>query len=149
MSKRAVALAVSAAVVLTLIVFGVVLSRQRVRRHRVFRPAAGEVRPQPPSGIPGVERWTEAFQSLDAEELDDLLDELEQRHPEQYKKWWLGYLHARALIEHGEEREAAQRLAAGPASAPGGAFGLGGGMPDPAELNDLQLPPGFEKFLGR
>jgi signal recognition particle subunit SRP54 len=49
-----------------------------------------------------------------------------------------------------QEREAAQRAAAGPASPgmPGGAFGLGEGaaVPDPA---DLQLPPGFEKFLGR
>jgi signal recognition particle subunit SRP54 len=48
-----------------------------------------------------------------------------------------------------QEREAAQRGTAGPASAPGGAFGLGAGAPDPAELADLQLPPGFEKFLGR
>src|SRR4051794_5455577 len=47
-----------------------------------------------------------------------------------------------------QEREAAQRTATGPA-VPGGAFGLGGGAPDPAELADLELPPGFEKFLGR
>jgi len=52
-----------------------------------------------------------------------------------------------------QEREAAQRAAAGPASGtPGGAFGLGNGAgaaaaaPDPANLD---LPPGFEKFLGR
>jgi signal recognition particle subunit SRP54 len=52
-----------------------------------------------------------------------------------------------------QEREAAQRAASGgqPAGAPGSAFGLGdsaapGGMPDPA---DFDLPPGFEKFLGR
>src|SRR3954467_7840278 len=50
-----------------------------------------------------------------------------------------------------QEREAAQRAAAGPASGtPGGAFGLGAGgatgAPDPANLD---LPPGFEKFLGR
>jgi signal recognition particle subunit SRP54 len=48
-----------------------------------------------------------------------------------------------------QEREAAQRAAAGPAAAPGGAFGLGAGMPDPSELENLELPPGFEKFLGR
>jgi signal recognition particle subunit SRP54 len=48
-----------------------------------------------------------------------------------------------------QEREAAQRTAAGSSSAPGGAFGLGAGAPDPSELADLQLPPGFEKFLGR
>jgi signal recognition particle subunit SRP54 len=50
-----------------------------------------------------------------------------------------------------QEREADRRAAAGPASAPGSAFGLGagaddGGEPDPASL---QLPAGFEKFLGR
>jgi signal recognition particle subunit SRP54 len=49
-----------------------------------------------------------------------------------------------------QEREAAQRAAQAPPAAPGGAFGLGGGTGgqeiDPA---DLQLPPGFEKFLGR
>ena len=47
-----------------------------------------------------------------------------------------------------QEREAAQRAASGPSTAPGGAFGLGDakGAPDPADLN---LPPGFEKFLGR
>jgi signal recognition particle subunit SRP54 len=56
-----------------------------------------------------------------------------------------------------QERDAAQRAAAGPASGvPGGAFGLGNGgsagngggpvAPDPANLD---LPPGFEKFLGR
>jgi signal recognition particle subunit SRP54 len=49
-----------------------------------------------------------------------------------------------------QEREAAQRAAAGPASGTsGGAFGLGNGAkgtPDPASLD---LPPGFEKFLGR
>ena len=48
-----------------------------------------------------------------------------------------------------QEREAAQRGAAGAGSAPGGAFGLGAGTPEPSELADLQLPPGFEKFLGR
>jgi len=48
-----------------------------------------------------------------------------------------------------QEREAAQRGAAGAGSVPGGAFGLGAGAPEPSELADLQLPPGFEKFLGR
>jgi signal recognition particle subunit SRP54 len=48
-----------------------------------------------------------------------------------------------------QEREAAQRGSAAAAN-PGGAFGLGGGagrtQPDPAALD---LPPGFEKFLGK
>jgi signal recognition particle subunit SRP54 len=53
-----------------------------------------------------------------------------------------------------QEREAAQRRAgagagAGPA---GGAFGLGGGAAGPGDAADpssVDLPPGFEKFLGR
>lgn len=57
-----------------------------------------------------------------------------------------------------QEREAAQRAAAardglpGGTGVPGGAFGLGGdGGQPPGRLDpsNLQLPPGFEKFLGR
>jgi signal recognition particle subunit SRP54 len=53
-----------------------------------------------------------------------------------------------------QERDAAQRVAGqGSGQGAGAAFGLGGGQPagqpagtDPA---DVELPPGFEKFLGR
>jgi signal recognition particle subunit SRP54 len=53
-----------------------------------------------------------------------------------------------------QEREAAQRAAAArdgaAAPAPGGAFGLGGGQgSDPADPSSVQLPPGFEKYLGQ
>jgi signal recognition particle subunit SRP54 len=57
-----------------------------------------------------------------------------------------------------QEREAIQRATAARdgagagAGTPGGAFGLGGdGAPAPAAVDPskLQLPPGFEKFLGR
>lgn len=57
-----------------------------------------------------------------------------------------------------QEREAAQRATAARdgggagAATPGGAFGLGGdGAPAPGAVDpaNLQLPPGFEKFLGR
>lgn len=34
-------------------------------------------------------------------------------------------------------------------SAPGGAFGLGAGAPPPTDPASLNLPPGFEKFLGK
>ncbi len=50
-----------------------------------------------------------------------------------------------------QEREAAERSSSGPAAlpgaAPGSAFGLGQG--EQPDLEDLELPPGFEKFLGR
>ena len=50
-----------------------------------------------------------------------------------------------------QEREAAQRAVSGgqPAGAPGSAFGLGGGAAPAADPSNLELPPGFEKFLGR
>jgi len=53
-----------------------------------------------------------------------------------------------------QEREAADRAAAGPAqpAVPGGAFGLAAGtgaQPEGIDPASLELPPGFEKFLGR
>ncbi len=47
-----------------------------------------------------------------------------------------------------QEREAAERKTAGSA-APGSAFGLGQPGQEQPDLDDLELPPGFEKFLGR
>ena len=64
----------------------------------MFRPAAGEVKPEPLAGIPPVEKWTTAFQQLDGEKLVDLLEAIERRHPDLYKKYSLAYLHARALV---------------------------------------------------
>lgn len=87
------------------------LQRQRVRRHRVFRPAAGEVKPEPPRGVPPVERWTETFQQLQGEDLVELLEAIEQKHPDLYRKWSLAYLHARALVEEDEKSAAAAKLA--------------------------------------
>lgn len=107
--KKQLAL-VLAAVVALIAIFAAVLIRQRVRRHRVFRPAAGEVKPEPPKGIPPVEQWTATFQQLQGEELAELLAALEAKHPDLYKKYSLGYLHARALIEDNEKAEAAARL---------------------------------------
>jgi len=45
-----------------------------------------------------------------------------------------------------QQREAGQR---GATAAPGGAFGLGGGAKPPVDPASLDLPPGFEKFLGK
>lgn len=87
------------------------LVRERVRRQRVFRPAAGETKPEPPVGVPPVAKWTDAFQQLEGDDLDDLLDAIEQKHPDLYRKWSLAYLHARALIEEGEDGEAVRKLA--------------------------------------
>jgi len=45
-----------------------------------------------------------------------------------------------------QQREAGLR---GATAAPGGAFGLGGGAKPPVDPASLDLPPGFEKFLGK
>ena len=108
--KRVIILSATALVVL-LVVVAVVLQRQRVQRHRVFRPAAGEIKPEPPQGIPPVEQWTATFEQLDGEELTDLLEAIEQKYPDLYKKYSLAYLHARALVEDDEKSEAAAKLA--------------------------------------
>ena len=77
----------------------------------MFRPAAGEVKPTPPGGIPPVAQWSETFQRLGPEELAELLAQIEAKHPDLYAKWSLSYLHARALLEDNEPADAAQKLA--------------------------------------
>ena len=108
--KKKILLAVAAAVGVLIAILAAVLIRQRVRRHRVFRPSAGEVKPAPPKGIPPVEQWTAAFQSVQGEELAALLAAIETKHPDLYKKYSLAYLHARALIDDDEGAEAVRRL---------------------------------------
>jgi len=109
-NKRVIA-AVAAVLLLGLAIVVTLVLRERVRRHRVFRPAAGEQKPEAPRNVPPVEQWSETFASLEGEELAELLEQIEQRHPDLYTKWSLAYLHARALVEDEEEDEAAQKLA--------------------------------------
>ncbi|HUR79990.1 MAG TPA: hypothetical protein VM733_04450, partial [Thermoanaerobaculia bacterium] len=108
--KKTYFLIAGAAAVALIAILAVVLIRQRVQRHRVFRPSAGEVKPQPPRGIPPLEQWTATFQQLDGEELASLLAAIEAKHPDLYRKYSLAYLHARALIEANDDAEAARRL---------------------------------------
>jgi hypothetical protein len=102
----------AATIVLALVLLGTLLFRERVQRRRVFRPAASEVKTAPPArGIPPVEQWTATFASLEPAELDDLLDQIETRHPDLYKKYSLAYLHARALADENDRDDAAAKLA--------------------------------------
>jgi len=110
MARKRLVLSIAAVFVLLIAIAAILLQRQRVRRHRVFRPAAGEVQAVPPAGIPPIEQWTSTFQQLEGEELAALLSAIESRHPELYAKWSLAYLHARALIEIDEGDEAARKL---------------------------------------
>ena len=112
---RAVLLGVAA--VFSVIILAIVLvGRQRVPRHRVFRTT-------PPPAAPVVLKsdWTGQFIALEASakwpELAKLLETIEQTNPAEYARWSLGYLHARALIEADEPRAAAAKLA--PFLAPG------------------------------
>ena len=110
--KRRLFLAATAAVILILAVLGTLLLRERVQRRRLFRPAAGEVKPAPPErGVPPVGEWTPAFTSLDPLALDELLGQIEARQPDLYRKYSLAYLHARALIDADDDDAAAQKLA--------------------------------------
>lgn len=108
--KQRISLFAVATAVVLLAALAIVVTRQRVKRHRVFRPSMGEVRPQPPKGIPPVEQWTATFQQLEGEELAALLEAIEAKHPDLYARYSLAYLHARALIEDNENAEAARKL---------------------------------------
>ena len=109
--KRKHVVLIAAALVAVLTVITIVVIRARVQRHRVFRPAAGEAKPAAPKGIPPVEQWTATFQQLEGEELEELLEAIEAKHPDLYKKFSLAYLHARVLTENNEKAEAAAKLA--------------------------------------
>ena len=114
--KRRVVTVVLAAVLLLVGVIALVLSRQRIRRHRVFRTAPAEVRRKAPTAeIKPVEQWTEQFFALETSgrwaALDELLERLEKSHSDLYGRYQLAYLHARAMIENNEPRKATRKLA--------------------------------------
>ena len=111
MARKRVILLSAAALLILIAIVAVILQRQRVRRHRVFRPTASEVKPEPARGIPPVAQWTETFQRLQGEELEELLEAIEQRNPDLYRKYSLAYLHARVLVEEDEKAEATAKLA--------------------------------------
>ena len=111
MKRKPVFLIAAGVVLLALAIVTIVLVRGRVRRHRVFRPAAGESKPKPPEVVPPVEQWTATFQQLSGEELEDLIEAIEAKHPDLYKRYALAYLHARVLAENNEKTEAEAKLA--------------------------------------
>jgi soluble lytic murein transglycosylase-like protein len=118
LSKRNALLtaAIAGAVVVILAVVAIVLSRQRVQRHPVFRavprPAAA---PKATAELRGVEEWSAQFRGLAASgrwsDLHDVLGQVAKAHPDLYSKWQLSYLDARALIEDNQPKAAAATLA--------------------------------------
>ena len=109
--KRRVVIIAAAVVALLLAIFGFVISRQRLRRVRVFQTAPAEQKPLPPSAsVREVGEWTDQFRLLEATgrwgDLVKLLDAIAKQHPTEYANWHLGYLHTRALIEDDQPRDA-------------------------------------------
>jgi soluble lytic murein transglycosylase len=124
--KRVVVPLIGVAVLILLaVVLAVVAMRQRAARHRVFRAAPSEARPNAPlNALRAPNEWTSQFQQHEVAgkwaDLVALLDQIEKAHPNEYRSWSLAYLHARALIENNEPSEAAAKLA--PFFAPGNPF---------------------------
>jgi hypothetical protein len=108
--KRSVLLIAAGSLILLAALLAVLISRERVRRHRVFRAAQGETRVTPPATIPPVDQWSETFATLPPDDLNDLLENIRQRHGDLYAKWSLAYLHARSLLEDNETDEAVEKL---------------------------------------
>lgn len=107
---RRVALSAAGAGLLALVLFG-------LRAPRPFLPATGateEEKARPLSDEP-VEGWTERFVELeragDWAALQRELSAIRERHPGPYETYRLGYLHARAAIEAGDEDAARASLA--------------------------------------
>ena len=112
MKKRvAIPVAAGAVLLVAVMIFVAVLSRQRVQRHRVFRIAPAEKPAKAPSTIPPVEQWSDTFERLTPNDLEELLDSIEKQHPDLYAKYSLAYLDARVLIERNELSEASAKLA--------------------------------------
>src|SRR4051794_25815241 len=107
--KRSILIA-SAGVAVLLALIIVLLIRAGPRRHRGFRRGRVPI-PKAAKGLPPVEQWTDLFSRLPPHDLAELLESIEQKQPELYSRWSLGYLHARALLEDNEPKEAARKFA--------------------------------------
>ena len=112
MKKRvAIPVAAGAVLLVAIIIFVAVISRQRLQRHRVFRIAPSEKRVKAPATVPPIEQWSDTFERLGPSDLEELLDQIEKQHPDLYAKYSLAYLDARVLIERNELSEASAKLA--------------------------------------
>jgi len=109
--RVAIPIAAGVAILVVIVVLAIVLSRQQLRRHRVFRVAPAEKQVKPPVGVPPVEQWTDTFERLDPADLEALLDQIEKRNPDLYNRYTLAYLDVRVLIERNELAEASKKLA--------------------------------------
>jgi soluble lytic murein transglycosylase len=109
-------LAGAAVVIILAAVLAIVVVRQRASRHRVFRAAPAETRTKQPSiDVRPPSEWTEQFRDLEVNgrwaDLAALLDRISKTQRNEYDRWSLAYLHARALIENNDPADAAAKLA--------------------------------------
>jgi soluble lytic murein transglycosylase len=116
--KKRVAIPIASlvAVIVIAAIAGFLLMRQRAAPHRIFRAAPAETRTKPPSTeLRPIAAWTAQFRDLEVNgrwsDLEELLDQIANKHPHEYAQWSLAYLHARALIENNEPADAAAKLA--------------------------------------
>src|SRR5438270_616554 len=124
LTKRSALVATAAGVLVLLALLGLVVSRHRLQRRRLFRAT-----PHPPASAPQqvtadlkpAGQWSAQFRALEVtgrwEQLHALLGQIKTTHPLEFARWQLAYLDARALIEMDRPREAAAALA--PFLAPG------------------------------
>lgn len=98
------------ALAIAISILAVLLSRQRLQRHRVFRVAPAERRARPAQTIPPIDQWTASFETLAPEDLAELLEQIAKAQPDIYARYSLGYLHARALLEENDLNDAAEKL---------------------------------------
>lgn len=112
MKKRyVIPIAAVAVVVIAIVIIAMIATRQPVPRHRVFRMAPAEKPAKAPATIPPVDQWSDVFDHLAPDDLEELLDQIEKQHPDLYAKYSLAYLDTRVLIEKNELKEAEQKLA--------------------------------------
>ena len=111
MTRKRLLFSLGAVVLIAIAILAIVAVRTRVRRGRVAHPAAAAATTERPVAIPPVEQWSPTFARLEGDDLAALLAQIEQKHPDLYKQWSLGYLHARALMDGGDESAALQKLA--------------------------------------
>jgi soluble lytic murein transglycosylase-like protein len=113
LSRKRLLLLAGSLLFLALAIFTIVAIRTRVRRARVPHPTvpSGAAGSQPAGSLPPVAQWSSTFERLEGDDLAQLLTQIQQKHPDLYNKWSLGYLHALALIDADEKDDAQKKLA--------------------------------------
>lgn len=107
--RRILFLAIALVAVIALLVIAILRARVE-RRHGL--PRAEKAAEETARGeLPPPAKWTDAFRTAAGDDLAGLVEEIEAKHPDLYRRWSLAWLHARALIEAGDDEAAVAKLA--------------------------------------